>query len=492
MLPGYAPMRASAADRRRAPARRYNHGMSSAAVPILAWHAMNVAGNDYSSNDHLAFRDDLETIHRLGLRVVPLGNIARALVEGRMEALRGCVGLTFDDGSDFDFHDLPHPAWGPQRGMANILADFAARHGREAQPALHATSFAIVSPHARAELDRTCMIGCRWWNDDWWAVGERSGLVSVESHGWDHNHDSLAATAARAPRGAFDLRSAEDAEAEIAQGLEYVRERRGRPGDVLFAYPYGEANDFLAREWLPANGPRLGIVAAFTASDGGPVTAGTDRWAIPRFVFGLHWKRPGELEALLRDAGVLAGLRERGVAAGRPRRTDESPGAWRERLRTWEVHDARAVAGNLFRRRFGHEIPDYPRHFVLVRSPGPGSDPPTPEVVAYVHQSPFEDFHLTGGMCVDEGAYRRMPKWLFEAVRREGGLATIVTRDSLAMLGDSPAAFGHVGEPRARAADLRTGFVDTGVEHLMVYWRRELAEPERRRLVERAAAIGPF
>jgi hypothetical protein len=113
-------------------------------------------------------------------------------------------------------------------------------------------------------------------------------------------------------------------------------------------------------------------------------------------------------------------------------------------------------------------------------------------VVAYVHQTPHEEFFLTGGMCVDASAYRRMPKWLFEQARDEGGLATIVTRDSMEMLGDSPAAFGHVGEPRARAADLRTGFVDTDHEHLMVLWRRELPEAERRRLIERAAAIGPF
>jgi hypothetical protein len=62
----------------------------------------------------------------------------------------------------------------------------------------------------------------------------------------------------------------------------------------------------------------------------------------------------------------------------------------------------------------------------------------------------------------------------------------------MAMLGESPASFGHVGEPRARAADLRTGFVDTGREHLMVYWRRELAEDERTRCIERVAALGPF
>jgi len=77
-------------------------------------------------------------------------------------------------------------------------------------------------------------------------------------------------------------------------------------------------------------------------------------------------------------------------------------------------------------------------------------------------------------------------------VRDEGGLATIVTRESFTMLGDSPAAFGHVGEPRARQADLRTGFVDTDVEHLMVFWRRELPADEKQRLIAKVAALGAF
>ena len=92
----------------------------------------------------------------------------------------------------------------------------------------------------------------------------------------------------------------------------------------------------------------------------------------------------------------------------------------------------------------------------------------------------------------DERAYRRFPRWLFEAVRAQGGLATIVTRDSVEMLGDCAAVFGHVGEPRARAADLRTGFVDTDREHLMVIWRKALPEDAKRRLVDEVASRGAF
>jgi hypothetical protein len=166
------------------------------------------------------------------------------------------------------------------------------------------------------------------------------------------------------------------------------------------------------------------------------------------------------------------------------------PGAWRGWLRTEEIADARADAGELFRRSFGHEIPSYPRHFVLLYVP-PG-EPSARRVVAYVHQMPYGEVYLGGGMCVDERAYRGFPRWLFQQVRGEGGLATIVTRDSLAMLGDAPAAFGHVGEPRARQADLRTGYVDTGRPHLMVFWRRALSDAEKARLIGVAEAHGPF
>jgi hypothetical protein len=168
----------------------------------------------------------------------------------------------------------------------------------------------------------------------------------------------------------------------------------------------------------------------------------------------------------------------------------KDPGAWRAWLRTEEVADARADAGELFRRSFGHEIPDYPRHFVLLYEPQ--DRPPARRVVAYVHQMPYREVYLGGGMCVDERAYRAFPRWLFARVREEGGLATIVTRDSLAMLGDAPAAFGHVGEPRARQADLRTGYVDTGRPHLMVFWRRPLSDAEKARLIGVAESHGPF
>jgi hypothetical protein len=164
--------------------------------------------------------------------------------------------------------------------------------------------------------------------------------------------------------------------------------------------------------------------------------------------------------------------------------------SWRELLVTEELSDPRPLAGELFRRRFGHEMPQYPRHFGLFYVPR--GDDGERRLVAYIHQMPFGEVHLGGGMCVDERAYRSFPKALFAEVRREGGLATIVTRDSIAMLGDSLAAFGHVGEPRARQADLRSGLVDTGRPHLMVFWRRPLSDADKERLIAMVDSRGPF
>jgi hypothetical protein len=164
------------------------------------------------------------------------------------------------------------------------------------------------------------------------------------------------------------------------------------------------------------------------------------------------------------------------------------PGSWRTLFRMQELISTPASVDKLFRRSFGHKIPRYPRHFALwFERPGRAPVP-----AAYIHQLPFDIVYLAGGMCVDASIYRQLDKETFRAVRDAGGLATIIMTDTYAMLGDSPAVFGHVDEPRARQADYRAGMIDTDRAHLMVYWRRELPEPEKRRLIDLVARHGPF
>jgi len=172
---------------------------------------------------------------------------------------------------------------------------------------------------------------------------------------------------------------------------------------------------------------------------------------------------------------------------------DVTAATWRQWIDVVEVGDdeARRLAASLFRKSFGHPVPPMPRHFVMFYRAA-GATPESAIVIGYAHQLPFEDVYLAGGMCIDPHAYRRLPRWLFDQVKEQGGLATIIMRESIARLGNCPAVFGHVGDRRARISDLRAGFVDTGRRYLMVNWRKALPPAEQVALIERVEAIGPF
>src|SRR5437868_11553101 len=93
-------------------------------IPVLTYHAVNIAGNDYANNDHVAFAADLRLIDDLGLRIVPVHWLVDALLGDTQRALEDCVALTCDDGTDFDFFDLDHPEHGTQRSLYNCMRDF--------------------------------------------------------------------------------------------------------------------------------------------------------------------------------------------------------------------------------------------------------------------------------------------------------------------------------------------------------------------------------
>lgn len=266
-------------------------------VPVLTYHSNNISGNDYASNDHVALAADLGTISRLGLRIVPLHQVVAVLLgEAEPATVERAVALSFDDGSWFDWHDLDHPICGPQRGFAGILRE----HAAQAATAVHATSFVIVSPLARDELDRTCLIGRSWWGDDWWLPAQREGLLAVENHSWDHNHHTLTRTAQRDGRkGSFSaIDSHEDADAQIRQAADWLDARLAPHHASLFAYPYGQANDYLVREYFPHHTAQHRVRAAF-GTEPAPVESISPRWNLPRYVCGQHWRSGVELERLL-------------------------------------------------------------------------------------------------------------------------------------------------------------------------------------------------
>ena len=267
-------------------------------VPVLTYHSNNVSGNDYARNDHVALAEDLRVLRRAGRRIVPLSRVVDVLLgEAPGAAVEGAVALSFDDGSWFDWHDLEHPTWGPQRSFVGVLRDFAAESGEP----VHATSFVIVSPEARATLDRTCLAGCGWWSDAWWRPATSEGLLAIESHSWDHNHHTLPVTAQHEQRkGTFrTIDTHADADAEIRQAADWLNAFLAPHRASLFAYPYGESNDYLVREYLPRHLHEHRLRAAFD-TEPEPVHGASQRWRLPRYVCGQHWNSPDGLLRVLR------------------------------------------------------------------------------------------------------------------------------------------------------------------------------------------------
>jgi len=267
-------------------------------VPILAYHATNVDGGAYATNDHVALAEDLRLIDALGYRVIPLTQVVDALLLHTALPDRA-IALTFDDGTDFDFHDRVHPTQGPQRSMLNVLRDFMDEHGAARQPQLHATAFVVASPSARAELDRRSMVGAGWWGDAWWPKAVTSGLLDIGNHSWDHNHALVTQTLPRKAADTFaSVDTSELADYQIRQAHDYIASKAPNAAADLFAYPFGETNAFLLREYLPSGPERTGVRAAFT-TEPAFVTSGANRWALPRFVCGSAWKSSDALRELL-------------------------------------------------------------------------------------------------------------------------------------------------------------------------------------------------
>jgi hypothetical protein len=274
-------------------------------IPVLTYHALNVPDKDYASNDHVALEQDLKHIRRLGFKVARLTDIAKLTWSRAPSPLDSgsWLGLSFDDGTDFDYLDIDHDSYlGHVKSFYRILKESGAS-GRREWPQPTGTSFVIASPEARDVLDKTCMAGKNKWRDVWWAEAARTGILDIANHSWDHTHPMVSTIAQRhQKKGTFmGIDNLEDADAQIIQADAYIKRLTGGLAAPLFAYPYGEATDYLVQDYFPNNMKRHGMVAAFSTG-GEYVTCDSNRWNIPRFVCGPHWKSPEGLEQILRDA----------------------------------------------------------------------------------------------------------------------------------------------------------------------------------------------
>jgi peptidoglycan/xylan/chitin deacetylase (PgdA/CDA1 family) len=269
------------------------------AANILTYHSQNINFPRPGVNDHQALADDLEAVHQAGYRVRPLQHLAD-LLDGAAPAqpAEAVVYLTFDDGCDMDVHDIDYPGAGPQRSFLGVLQDFRARHGSAAQPGLHASSFVIASPQARAAIDAEALSGRGWISDGWWRAANDSGLLAIENHGWDHFHP------ATRPAGDSHLQvatSEQECQLQVLQAGRYIERHSGRQPQ-FFAYPFGYTGEYLPLQYFPDQRHGHGIRAAFGTAPG-RVSAASDRWQLPRWVCGRDWHSSDELLAILRGDG---------------------------------------------------------------------------------------------------------------------------------------------------------------------------------------------
>lgn len=271
-------------------------------IPVLTYHSLNMDSNEYAGNDHIALREDLRLLHQSGWRIIPLKQVVdwhQGLIADA--EMHNAVAITLDDGTEFDYHDLEHPTLGMQRSMFNILCDFRDEAGGT-QPGLSVSSFVITCPDSRAELDKKGMVGKGWWGDQWWLEAQASGLMSIECHSWDHNHPALDKVAQQDQlKGDFTaIANAADCEAQVAKAGDFIQQKLNGQRPTLFAYPWGQASDYLLQQYMPGHQSRHQFRAGFSCEPR-LVRKDDNIWFLPRFVCGRDWQSPSQLISLISD-----------------------------------------------------------------------------------------------------------------------------------------------------------------------------------------------
>jgi hypothetical protein len=269
-------------------------------APILTYHGLHAPGWDYHENDHVAMESDLALLGQMGYQVVPLSVLVKHVYDSPDPQLERdkLVGISFDDGTDYDFIDFSHPEYGYLKSFHRLLNEQPGLGWDGGVPV--GTSFVIASPQARLELDRGCIAGRDEWRDTWWQEAVESGVFEIANHSWDHTHPKLENLVVD-PLHTGKFRTIVDfeaADAEILRAEFFIREKTARGSVPLFAYPYGETNEFLVQEYFPS---RSEWFSAAFSTGGGPFTASCNRWSIPRYVCGDHWNSPEGLLAILKN-----------------------------------------------------------------------------------------------------------------------------------------------------------------------------------------------
>jgi len=153
-----------------------------------------------------------------------------------------------------------------------------------------------------------------------------------------------------------------------------------------------------------------------------------------------------------------------------------------------ETDHAEYLAGGLFRRVFGQDLPAHPRHFVSLYRTEEG----TFRVAGYVHFSAFESVHLAGGLVVDRALYSEIPAAHLQELAPCRSIGEHLMKQGILALPDSAAVFAYIGDRRSIEVNERVGYVRTHLENLYAYWRRDLPPDVRRLIAERVMRVAPF
>ena len=96
----------------------------------------------------------------------------------------------------------------------------------------------------------------------------------------------------------FEVNNYARANAEVAAATRYINARIAPHHTRIFCYPFGHVSDYLRVEYLPRFGHEHHMDAAM--GDGAEaVTKDSDRWNLPRYICGWHWKSPEALREIL-------------------------------------------------------------------------------------------------------------------------------------------------------------------------------------------------
>ena len=154
-----------------------------------------------------------------------------------------------------------------------------------------------------------------------------------------------------------------------------------------------------------------------------------------------------------------------------------------------EVERGDRMVRGLFRRKFSFDPPEFGHHLIAFHARADGSYAPA----AYLHLWTQDTIGLVGGGCTDGHVLRAMSAEERARIEAADGLLLQMLGFCFAKFEPGlEAFFGHCGDARAKAIDLRAGFRETRHPHLLYRPNRELPPARAEELLRQAEAIGHF